>query len=137
MGRTARGRGIIRGSSSTNSESAWAYGAVAKTQRTESGTSASRWKCGSIDIGGSANISDWQHRLKECGIILDFKPDIADAVVAGDLALDAAYQQADSIRTSAEWDKITAPIRAISGMSGCGSARNVGAEGQAGASPPT
>lgn len=57
-----------------------------------------RWKRGSVDIGGSANISDWQSRLKECGVILDHAPDLAEAVVNGALALDAAYKQAHDRR---------------------------------------
>lgn len=47
-----------------------------------------RWKRGSVDIGGSANISDWQSRLKEAGIILDYSPDLAARVIDGSLALD-------------------------------------------------
>lgn len=47
-----------------------------------------RWKRGSIDIGTSANISDWQSRLKEAGIILDYSPDLAARVIDGSLALD-------------------------------------------------
>lgn len=58
----------------------WKYGAVAKAER-----------------GGSAT-SGWNHRLKECGVVLDFAPDLAPAVVAGDLALDAAFRQAEDRR---------------------------------------
>lgn len=54
-----------------------------------------RWKRGSVDIGESANTAtDWRHRLKECGIVLDHCPALAQQVVTGDLALDAAYRQA-------------------------------------------
>jgi hypothetical protein len=65
-----------------------------------------RWKRGSVDISESANNSGWKDRLKECGIVLDFKPDLAAAVVSGDLALDAAYQQANEIRNSEQRDQI-------------------------------
>src|SRR5699024_4086386 len=67
-----------------------------------------RWKRGSVDVGNdqSVNNSDWQQRLKKCGVVLDFKPDLAESVVNGDLALDAAFKQADEIRTSAEREKI-------------------------------
>lgn len=56
-------------------------------------------------LSGSGQSLNRQ-RMAEAWCILDYKPDLADAVVAGDLALDAAYQQAEAIRTSAEWDKI-------------------------------
>lgn len=69
-----------------------------------------RWKRESIPANSENNISGqaWRDRLKECGIILDFKPDLAWQVVAGSLTLNDAYQQAESIRTSAERDKIMA-----------------------------
>ena len=67
-----------------------------------------RWKRGSIDIGGSANISDWQSRLKEAGIILDYSPALAGRVLDGSLALDAAYKEANEIKQSEERDKIMA-----------------------------
>ena len=34
-----------------------------------------RWRRGSVDIGGSANIGDWRARLKEAGAVLDHSPD--------------------------------------------------------------
>lgn len=52
-----------------------------------------RWKRGSVDIGGSANISGWQSRLKEAGLVLDHMPELAQPVINGDLALDNAYRQ--------------------------------------------
>ncbi|MDU6694292.1 MAG: ParB N-terminal domain-containing protein [Enterococcus faecalis] len=67
-----------------------------------------RWKRGSIDIGTSANISDWQSRLKEAGIILDYSPNLAGRVLDGTLAFKAAYLEADAIKQSAERDKIMA-----------------------------
>ena len=67
-----------------------------------------RWKRGSIDIGTSANISDWQSRLKEAGIILDYAPNLAGRVLDGTLAFKAAYLEADAIKQSEERDKIMA-----------------------------
>ena len=67
-----------------------------------------RWKRGSIDIGTSANISDWQSRLKEAGIILDYSPALAGRVLDGTLAFKAAYLEADAIKQSEERDKIMA-----------------------------
>lgn len=66
-----------------------------------------RWRRGSVDIGTSANSeSSWQARIKECGVVLDFKPDIAERVAFGEVALKDAYQQAKAIKDSAERDKI-------------------------------
>lgn len=66
-----------------------------------------RWKRGSVDITESGNSTQtWRNSLNQAGTILDFKPDLAQAVVNGTLALDAAYQQANSIKQSAERDKI-------------------------------
>jgi hypothetical protein len=96
-----------------------------------------RWKRGSVDISGSANNSGWKDRLKEAGIILDFKPDLAPAVASGDLALHAAYQQANEIRTSAELPD----LRCLQGLrTGLGrEGRNVGrldARGTQSPAPP-
>lgn len=63
-----------------------------------------RWLYGHLnsnDLGNS--MADY---VRRCGTVLDFKPDLAPAVVSGDLALDAAYQEAKTIRDSAERDKI-------------------------------
>lgn len=71
-----------------------------------------RWKRGSV-VGNDESVTSagWAQRLKEAGVVLDFKPDLASAVVAGDLTLNAAFEQADAIRTSAERDKIMARER--------------------------
>lgn len=61
------------------------------------------WSRTSQDSGKSAGERE---SLRCAGIVLDFKPDLAAAVTAGDLALDAAYQQAKAIKDSAERDKI-------------------------------
>lgn len=76
-----------------------------------------RWKRGSVrEVGAiyeSVNSdSSWTVRLAECGIVLDYKPDLAPAVVAGDITLNDAFTQADAIRTSAERDKIMAREKA-------------------------
>ena len=72
----AKGRAVIRGSASTNSESAWIKA------------------------------------ITQCGVVLDFKPDLAPAVVAGTVTLNDAFTQAEKIRTSAERDKIMAREKA-------------------------
>lgn len=68
-----------------------------------------RWKRGSVDITGSGNSdTQWNQRLTEAGIVLDFKPDLAARVIDGSLALDAAYKEANEIKQSEERDKIMA-----------------------------
>ena len=57
-----------------------------------------RWKRGSVpdapgDITESGN-STWRNAVQYCGIILDYRPDLADDVLHGNVALDAAFQQA-------------------------------------------
>jgi excisionase family DNA binding protein len=71
-----------------------------------------RWKRGSV-LGGDNHEfvnSGWRERLRECGVILDNLPDLAGAVVAGDLALGNAYEQAETVRTSADHKKITSHV---------------------------
>ena len=69
-----------------------------------------RWKYGHLDSNDLGN--SMAEYVRRAGIVLDFKPDLAPAVIAGDLALDAAYQQAKAIKDSAERDKIMAREKA-------------------------
>lgn len=72
-----------------------------------------RWKRGAVAITESGNSdSQWSQRLTEAGIVLDYKPDLAELVAFGSMALDAAYQQAKHIKDSAEREKIMARERA-------------------------
>ena len=65
------------------------------------------WKRGSVDISTDRNNdSGWRQALHRAGLVLDYKPDLADHIISGSLDLAAAFQQADSIRQSAERDKI-------------------------------
>lgn len=46
-----------------------------------------RWRRRSV-VGNDESVtsgSAWAQRLKECGVVLDFKPDLAGAVVAGEI----------------------------------------------------
>lgn len=67
-----------------------------------------RWRRGSVLVGNQESLitGQWQNILGQCGVILDYKPDLAHQVVTDELALDAAFKQAEAIRTSAERDKI-------------------------------
>lgn len=57
-----------------------------------------RWARGAVpDSGGTANTS-WQARIKEAGVILDYAPELADAVVAGEKKLNYAYEVACDVR---------------------------------------
>lgn len=73
-----------------------------------------RWKRGSVQNGvnDESVINAWAQRLKECGVVIDFKPDLAPLVVAGTVTLNDAFTQAEKIRTSAERDKIMAREKA-------------------------
>ncbi len=54
-----------------------------------------RWKRGSVGIAQSSNTeSAWQTYLHKSGTVLDHAPDLAQDVVDGILALDAAYHSA-------------------------------------------
>lgn len=58
-----------------------------------------RWKRGSSDIYKSVNTSGtWSQLIHRAGLILDHSPNLADQVVSGDLALDAAFRQAEESR---------------------------------------
>lgn len=62
-----------------------------------------RWRRGSVQVGNSESAnSGWKDRLKEAGIVLDYKPDLAPAVVAGELRLDAAFKAAQAVKDQAE-----------------------------------
>ena len=73
-----------------------------------------RWAYGHImgEKNESVLSKSFAVRLKECGVVLDYKPDLATAVIAGDIALNDAFTQAEAIRTSAERDKIMAREKA-------------------------
>lgn len=59
-----------------------------------------RWRRGTFDISGSGDIGnrEWSGRLSEAGAILDHSPDLAEQVINGGLALDAAYRRACEAR---------------------------------------
>lgn len=55
-----------------------------------------RWRRGSV-VNPESGINDgkaWQNALNNAGIVLDHAPELAQQVVDGELALDAAYRQA-------------------------------------------
>ena len=60
-----------------------------------------RWKRGSVTANPESGITSgktWQNFMQMAGIILDHAPDLAESVVAGGLALDAAYREAEQRR---------------------------------------
>lgn len=73
---------------------------LAEDGRRENG----RWQYGAIDSNDLGN--SMAEYVRRAGIVLDFTPDAAQQVVDGDIALDAAFKQADQIRRSAEADKV-------------------------------
>jgi len=52
-----------------------------------------RWKRDSVANQEFLN-TDWRNKVTQAGIVLDHAPDLAEQVVNGALALDAAYRQA-------------------------------------------
>jgi hypothetical protein len=65
------------------------------------------WRRGSVLIlGNQNNESNWRFVLSQAGVVLDYKPDLANKVVDGDMTLEAAFDQANAIKQSAERDKI-------------------------------
>lgn len=72
-----------------------------------------RWKRGSVQAGNNELVNTaWAQRLNECGVVLDFKHDLATDVVVDRITLHDAFTQAEVIRTSAERDKILAREKA-------------------------
>lgn len=68
-----------------------------------------RWKRDSLgDSQRSLDSDSFKEYLRRAGIVLDWLPDHAARVIAGDLALDAAYKQADDLRRSKDAEKIRA-----------------------------
>lgn len=62
-----------------------------------------RWKRGSVANPDSGIIpgKTWQNQMNMAGVILDHASDLADSVVDGDLALDAAHKEAEKNRDEA------------------------------------
>lgn len=50
----------------------------------------------------SVTAASWQTQVQRAGVILDHAPELADVVLAGDLALDAAHKMADAKRKELE-----------------------------------
>lgn len=78
----------------------WQRGTVDNPARGNS-EKGGRWERGSLSalpaIGGSAD-SAWVRDMHRAGTVLDHAPDLAEGVVAGELALDAAHRQAEARR---------------------------------------
>lgn len=68
-----------------------------------------RWQLKDLTEPGNRSF---MVQVSWAGTVLDYKPDLADAVVSGELALDKAYEQAKAIKESAERDKIMAREKA-------------------------
>jgi hypothetical protein len=66
-----------------------AVGLVESGQRVDG-----RFKRGSVPDNAGSRTSGWISAVREAGIVLDHAPDLADAVLAGDMALDAAHRAA-------------------------------------------
>ena len=69
--------------------------------------SSGRWDYGEVvDNLSGINSNSFRVALSRAGTVLDYKPDLAEAVISGDLGIRDAYEQAKAIKDSAERDKI-------------------------------
>lgn len=57
-----------------------------------------RWKRDSINLTGIRNPARWRQALSNAGAVLDHRHELADLVVKGELALDAAFREAEKAR---------------------------------------
>ena len=72
-----------------------------------------RWQRGSVDIGSSSSSeSVWIKAITQSGVVLDWLPELGPRVVAGEIALDAAYKQAKDARNAVDAEKQRAAIEA-------------------------
>lgn len=54
-----------------------------------------RWSRGSLGAGNQESLNtDWKNKLTQCGVVLDHASELAEQVVGGELALDAAFKRA-------------------------------------------
>jgi len=69
-----------------------------------------RWARGSV-VQGSA-LSDeraWQVAMSQAGLVIDWRPDLTDQVIAGDITLNAAAEQAEAQDARRDW-RFEAPV---------------------------
>ena len=59
-----------------------------------------RWKRDSVAIHGSVNTATVRNDISRAGVVLDYRPDLLDEVIAGTVALDDAHRQAKAERGS-------------------------------------
>jgi hypothetical protein len=57
-----------------------------------------RWKRGSVPTGARSSAHAWAQQVSAAGVILDHVPELADSVLDGAAALDAAWKQAVDVR---------------------------------------
>ncbi|MDH6247551.1 hypothetical protein [Mycobacterium sp. OTB74] len=58
-----------------------------------------RWKRGSVRLGIHESVNrDWENRLNECGVVLDYAPDLALEIVCGAITLNEAHVTASEAR---------------------------------------
>lgn len=57
-----------------------------------------RWKRGSLDGNQESLNTDWRNKVTHAGVVLDHAPALAQEVIDGHLALDAAYRKAQEVR---------------------------------------
>lgn len=75
-------------------------------------TGSRYWKRGSLISGSGDNASVWSQRIAEAGTVLDWMPELGPRVVAGEVALDAAYKEAKDARDRVDAEKRQKAIEA-------------------------
>lgn len=76
--------------------------------------SGGRWKRGSVDNPESGISKAGQNALTQAGLILDHRPDLAEKVIDGEVALDDAYQKAREAKREAEQvDELDSDLAAL------------------------
>ena len=71
-----------------------------------------KWAYGSGNFDDRQNSSTLRSKVSQAGLVLDWLPELAPRVVAGEVALDAAYQQAKDARNDVDAEKQRAAIEA-------------------------
>ena len=85
---------------------------VADGKRSTNDKGRGYWLEGAYSPNLANSGAGMAQRLRECGTVLDWKPELAEAVINGDLRLDLAYQQAKDARNAVDAEKQRAAIEA-------------------------
>lgn len=80
--------------------------ATALVMEADTGRVDGQWQYGSVKDNLNNLNSSMRVQVSWAGTVLDFKPDLAEKIVSGEVALADAFKQAKAIKDSAEREKI-------------------------------